>query len=73
MHVNDLLKIAVEKGASDLHLKAGSYPMMRIRGGLMPVSQDRRLDHEDMIAITSAGVRRPLTQAAASAYPPPAT
>ena len=54
MHVNDLLKIAVEKGASDLHLKAGSYPMMRIRGGLMPVSQDRRLDHEDMIAITSA-------------------
>jgi twitching motility protein PilT len=54
MHVNDLLKIAVERGASDLHLKAGSYPMMRIRGGLTPVSQDRRLDHEDMIAITSA-------------------
>ena len=29
MHVNDLLKIAVEAGASDLHLKVGSYPMMR--------------------------------------------
>ena len=54
MHVNDLLKLAVERGASDLHLKAGSYPMMRIRGGLTPVSQDRRLDHEDMVAITSA-------------------
>ena len=26
MHVNDLLKLAVEKGASDLHLKVGSYP-----------------------------------------------
>ena len=54
MHVNELLKITVERGASDLHLKAGSYPMMRIRGGLTPVSQDRRLDHEDMVAITSA-------------------
>ena len=32
MHVNDLLKIAVESGASDLHLKVGSYPMMRVRG-----------------------------------------
>ncbi len=26
MHVNDLLKIAVDNGASDLHLKVGSYP-----------------------------------------------
>ena len=32
MHVNDLLKIAVEHGASDLHLKVGSYPMMRVHG-----------------------------------------
>ena len=32
MHVNDLLKIAVEHGASDLHIKVGSYPMMRLRG-----------------------------------------
>jgi len=54
MHVNDLLKIAVERGASDLHLKAGSYPMMRIRGELTPVSQDRRLDHEEMMAISAA-------------------
>ncbi|MGH9258170.1 MAG: type IV pilus twitching motility protein PilT [Vicinamibacterales bacterium] len=54
MHVNDLLKIAVERGASDLHLKAGSYPMMRIRGELTPVSQERRLDHDDMMAVTAA-------------------
>jgi twitching motility protein PilT len=54
MHVNDLLKIAVERGASDLHLKAGSYPMMRIRGELIPVSQDRRIDHEEMIAVAAA-------------------
>ena len=53
LHVNDMLKIAVERGASDLHLKAGSYPMMRIRGELTPVSQDRRLDREEMVAIAN--------------------
>ena len=54
MHVNDLLKIAVERGASDLHLKAGSYPMMRVRGELTPISQDKRLDHDDMMAVLAA-------------------
>jgi len=54
MHVNDLLTIAVETGASDLHLKVGSCPMMRVRGSLAPVMTDRRLTHEDMVAIASA-------------------
>jgi twitching motility protein PilT len=54
VHVNDLLKIAVEAGASDLHLKVGSYPMMRVRGTLVPASEDRRLDHEDIVAVASA-------------------
>ena len=56
MHVNDLLKIAVERGASDLHLKVGSYPMMRVRGELTPGVQDKRLDHEEMVAIMAAAV-----------------
>ncbi len=54
MHVNDLLKIAVDSGASDLHLKVGSYPMMRVRGTLVTAAQERRLDHDDMIAIEAA-------------------
>jgi twitching motility protein PilT len=54
MHVNDLLKVAVDRGASDLHLKAGSYPMMRLRGELTPISQDKRLDHDDMMAMLAA-------------------
>src|SRR6266850_1199005 len=54
MHVNDLLKIAVESGASDLHLKAGSYPMMRVRGALVPATEDKRLDHDDMVSIAAA-------------------
>src|SRR5580704_14480836 len=54
MHVNDLLKIAVEHSASDLHLKVGSYPMMRVRGGLVPATQEKRLDHEDVVALSAA-------------------
>src|SRR5688572_30672165 len=54
MHVNDLLKIAVDSGASDLHLKVGSYPMMRVRGTLLPAIEDKRLDHEDMVAMAAA-------------------
>jgi twitching motility protein PilT len=54
MHVNDLLKLAVDAGASDLHLKVGSYPMMRVRGVLMPASEDKKLDHEDVVAMGAA-------------------
>ena len=54
MHVNDLLKLAVEQGASDLHLKVGSYPMMRVGGQLMPVSKDKKLDHEDVVAMSTS-------------------
>src|SRR5687768_10443842 len=54
MHVNDLLKIAVDSGASDLHLKVGSYPMLRVRGSLVPAVSDRRLEHEDMVAMAAA-------------------
>ena len=54
MHVNDLLKIAVEHGASDLHLKVGSYPMMRVRGQLVPATEEKRLDHEDVVAMSAA-------------------
>jgi twitching motility protein PilT len=54
MHVNDLLKVAVENGASDLHIKVGTFPMMRVRGALRPVNEDKRLDHEDVVAISAA-------------------
>src|SRR6478735_12398885 len=54
MHVNDLLTLAVEAGASDLHLKVGSYPMMRVRGQLIPATEEKRLDHEDVVAMSAA-------------------
>ena len=54
MHVNDLLKLAVEKGASDLHLKVGSYPMARIHGHLAPVSEEKQLNHEDLVEMAAS-------------------
>jgi twitching motility protein PilT len=54
MHVNDLLKIAVESGASDLHLKVGTFPMMRVRGELIPATDAKRLEHEEMVAMAAA-------------------
>jgi twitching motility protein PilT len=43
----NLLKIAQAAGASDLHLKVGSYPMMRVNGTLFVASEDKRLDRND--------------------------
>jgi len=54
MHVNDLLKIAVQAGASDLHLKVGTYPMIRVRGTLVPATEEKRLEHEDLVAMAAA-------------------
>ena len=51
MHINDLLKSAAEKGASDLHLKVGSYPVIRVDGELMAMTEHPRLMQEDTIAL----------------------
>jgi twitching motility protein PilT len=49
-----LLKIAAEQGASDLHLKVGSVPMMRVGGLLVPITQGKKLDHEDVVAMSTS-------------------
>ena len=51
MQINDLLRVAVGSGASDLHLKVGSYPMMRVNGTLAVVTEDKRLDRADTEAM----------------------
>jgi len=51
--INDLLKIAVERGASDLHLKVGSVPMLRVRGELTPVPGGSRLTDGDLTGAVS--------------------
>ena len=54
MHINDLLKIAVASGASDLHLKVGSYPMMRVSGTLAVASEEKRLERADTEGMADA-------------------
>lgn len=51
MNINDLLKLAVERKASDLHLKVGSHPMIRVDGDLSPMTEIKRLLQEDTISI----------------------
>jgi twitching motility protein PilT len=53
MTINDLLQTAVNAGASDLHLKVGSYPMMRVNGTLMVASEGRRLERADTEAFAT--------------------
>ena len=54
MHINDLLKVACEQGASDLHLKVGSHPVIRIDGRLTPLLDAKRLMQEDTISMAFA-------------------
>ena len=51
MHINDLLKTATDQGASDLHLKVGSHPVVRINGKLHSLTDHKRLMQEDTIAM----------------------
>ncbi len=52
MNIDDLLKISVERGASDLHLKVGNHPVLRISGLLHPLVELKRLMQEDTIAMS---------------------
>ena len=51
MLINDLLKIAVDRGASDLHLKVGAHPVIRVDGTLMPLAELRPLMQEESVAM----------------------
>jgi twitching motility protein PilT len=52
--IDDLLRIATSKGASDLHLKVGAYPMMRVSGALVPLNEDHRLSNDETQAMGAA-------------------
>ena len=47
--IDELLRFAVSHGASDLHLKVGSFPFMRIAGELHPLADAPRLKPEDTL------------------------
>jgi len=51
MNIDDLLRIAMERRASDLHLKVGNYPHLRIDGDLTPLTDQPRVSAEDMLTM----------------------
>ena len=49
--IEGILRKAVERSASDIHLKVGSHPVIRIEGKLAPMTEEKRLAQEDTIAM----------------------
>ena len=49
LKIDDLLRVACGQNASDLHLKVGAFPVMRIGGELHPVENAPRLKPEDTL------------------------
>jgi len=47
--IDDLLRTASAQSASDLHVKAGSFPVMRVDGELRPILNAPRLTQEDTL------------------------
>ncbi|HWY70395.1 MAG TPA: type IV pilus twitching motility protein PilT [Terriglobales bacterium] len=49
MNIDDLLRIAMDRKASDLHLKVGNFPHIRIDGELVSLGEQPRISAEDML------------------------
>ncbi len=54
ININELLKIMIEKESSDLHIKVGSPPTLRIHGKLWPIEGYDELTSEDTKAIINS-------------------
>ena len=67
MDLNEILKVAIKGGASDIHLKSGLPPMFRLDGALVPLKNAERLVPEDLQRMT-VGIMNP--SSARSAAPP---
>src|SRR5579872_2713665 len=51
LSVDDLLRRAVETKASDLHLKVGNHPYLRVDGSLTPLTDVSRVSPEEMLSM----------------------
>lgn len=62
LNIDELLKKAVSQGASDLHIKVGSYPVTRIDGTLAFMTDEKRITAEEAVnmafSIMSEGQRQ---------------
>ncbi|MDE0885819.1 MAG: type IV pilus twitching motility protein PilT [Myxococcota bacterium] len=54
MELNEILKVAIQGGASDIHLKTGLPPLFRVDGALVPLRDGERITADEMQAMASA-------------------
>src|SRR5258706_2772516 len=47
--IDDLLRMAISFGASDLHLRAGSFPVIRVTGELKPLTGVTRMTQDETL------------------------
>jgi twitching motility protein PilT len=48
MNINDLFQVAIDKGASDIHLDVGLLPVLRIDGELSPLNKFPQIINKEM-------------------------
>ncbi|MDH3519178.1 MAG: ATPase, T2SS/T4P/T4SS family, partial [Myxococcales bacterium] len=58
MELNEILKIALKGGASDIHLKPGLPPMFRVDGALVPLKNGERMT-PDQVGKMAVGIMNP--------------
>ena len=54
MNLDTLLRNMLAKGASDLHLKVGSFPHIRVNGELTPLAEYPKVTNEEVLMMTFA-------------------
>jgi twitching motility protein PilT len=59
LELNEILKIALKGGASDIHIKPGLPPMFRVDGALVPLKNGERIMPEE-IQTMAFGIMNPL-------------
>ncbi|MBW2396533.1 MAG: type IV pilus twitching motility protein PilT [Deltaproteobacteria bacterium] len=67
MQLDDILKVALKGGASDIHLKSGLPPMFRVDGALVPLKNGERILPDDMQKV-AAGIMNPVQKARFEEY-----
>ncbi len=50
-HVDDLLRLMIDRGGSDVHITVGSPPGIRIRGDIVPIEEYKTLTPKDTMAM----------------------
>lgn len=62
MNINELLKTASERRASDIHIKVGNSPVLRIDGKLVPMVEQNRVTQEEAVSVAFGIMSNPQKQ-----------